>query len=306
MNRNKGFTYASMVALVCAISLLWISLVPNQVFAAEKSAGINTTEGAKQSPLPPDWKIKNFKTGKSDITDAIANQLQPVLDYYNANPKDLLIVQPWVSELKYARNNYERQNELAKNRGMAVREYLVDHGVPRDHIVILYMYGISIEPGTNFANQQVTVWHATHPELKNGGTQIISSCEQQSCPVPELKDPIVNVNIPDCATKTIERTKDSQGNLVFTVNVNVDKCSKEIIKEVNRGNWCAAHKAACAFAAVSSKSCAGDSAGSSASSSDPGSTIELGPRAAPPSSASCRSSQARAFHAAQARTCPER
>lgn len=252
MKRNKGFTYASMVALICVISLLWVSLAPHQVFAADKSTGINTTEGAKQSPLPPDWKVKNFPTGKSTITPNIENQLMPVLDYYKANPKDLLIVQPWVSDLKYAKNNYERQNQLAKDRGMEIREYLVSHGVPRDHIVILYMYGISLEPGGNFSNQQVTVWHATHPELSqnNGGNnqQIFNSdpktCDpQEPCVVPP--EPLINVNIPDCATKTVNQTRDDKGNKVITITVNVDKCTKEIIKEVDRGNWCQAHKAGC-------------------------------------------------------------
>lgn len=247
MKRNKGFTYASMVALFCAISLLWVSLVPNNAFA--QTAGINTTEGAKQSPLPPDWKVKNFPTGKSTITPSIEKQLQPILEYYDAKPKDLIIVQPWVSDLKYANNNYERQNNLAKDRGMAVREYLVNHGVPRDHIVILYMYGISLEPGGNFSNQQVTVWHATHPELKNEGTAQLFTSEPKTCPPQQPcvvpPDPLINVNIPDCATKTVNETRDEKDNKVITITVNVDKCTKEIIKEVDRGNWCQAHKAGC-------------------------------------------------------------
>jgi hypothetical protein len=255
MKRNK-LTYASLVSLICAVALLWVSLVPNQVFAAEKSTAINTLDAAKASPLPPDWKVKNFRTGKSDITNNIAEQLEPVLDYYKGNPHDLLIIQPWVSDLKYSSNNYQRQRELAQNRGISIREWLVSQGVPRDHVVILFMYGISIEPGNNFGNQQVTIWHATHPELKNAGAQaqIITAeptvCEaQKPCPVPkvtEVKDPFITVNIPECATKTIDKKKDADGNLIVTINVNVDKCSVEIIKEVNRGNWCQAHKVSCA------------------------------------------------------------
>ncbi len=246
--KNKGFTYASFISVICAISLLWVSLMPNQAFA--KKPALNDEAATKMIPLDPDWEITYFPTGYSTITDKIESQLTPLLAYHQSRPEDIFIVMGAVSAKPFGKDNDDRQMQLATDRAMAVHRYLTKNGVPKNKIVILKSNMVAIEKGDYKKNQKVMVWHAYHPELSP--TPIISetpACPvQQPCPVPKCEKcktttpappaPIIVVNVPSQCKKEVKDETDANGIRTITYNVT---CPEQVQKDM----WCKRHKVAC-------------------------------------------------------------
>ncbi len=158
--KSKKLTYASLASLICAIALLWVSLVPTQAFA--KKPSVNEEATTSIIPLNPDWEITFFPTGFSTITNEIESQLQPLLTYHQSHPEDMFIVMGAVSAKPFGKDNDSRQMKLATDRAMAVHGYLTKNGVPKNKIVILKSNMVAIEKGDYKKNQKVMIWHAYH------------------------------------------------------------------------------------------------------------------------------------------------
>ncbi|MBN1325616.1 OmpA family protein [Candidatus Falkowbacteria bacterium] len=237
-------TYASFVALICAMSLLFVTLIPNQALAATKPA-VNEEAATSMIPLNPDWEIQYFPTGFSTVTREIEQQIQPLLAWHKSHPEDMFIVMGAVSDKPFSKDSDNKQMQLATDRAMAVHKYLTDNAVPKNKIVILKSNMIAIEKGNYRKNQKVMVWHAYHPELSS--TPLVTENKpcppQQECPVPKCdkcdKAPNYIVNVPPQCTKEESDVIDPiTGIRTITINVT---CPDEVQKEM----WCKAHKGAC-------------------------------------------------------------
>lgn len=86
---------------------------------------------APAAAIPPAAKLF-FEVGKNDLPQDAADTMKPILEYLKANPGSKAVV----SGFHDPTGNKEQNEELAKNRAVAVREALKAAGIEEPRIVM--------------------------------------------------------------------------------------------------------------------------------------------------------------------------
>jgi len=106
----------------------------------------------------PNYVIDNFPTGEYTITDEMIPKLQAIVGRSQMSPDERIELMGWVSDPpRYSRNNLTNQRQLARNRAMAVANWLTSHGVPHTRIVVFTVPGRGLS-GNQFRDQRVDVY----------------------------------------------------------------------------------------------------------------------------------------------------